>query len=200
MKKTYNELVELIKKECKEHGAKLDIRKTSYVLLDSMQCAGYFDYDTKTPKIVVAANAKDAKATLLHEYCHLKQFIDNDKLWKKSGKATIALNEWLDGKDFDKKKIKKYISICRELELDNEKRAAKLAKKYDVDMSVSKYIKKANAHVLYYNWLAETRKWSKTDKSPYCNKRILKLMSDKFDMNYKKLDPKIRKAFKKEKI
>lgn len=198
MKKTYNELVELIKKECKEHGVKLDIRKTTYVKLDNMQCAGYFDYDRKIPTIVVAGDAKNAKATLLHEYCHLTQFLENSKLWKKSGKSLTILNEWLGGKE--QKNIKKHISVCRELELDNEKRAAKMAKKYDVGMSAKKYIRKANAYVLYYNWLGETRKWSKCENSPYSSKKILSLMSNKFDMNYKKLDPKIRKAFKSEKI
>jgi hypothetical protein len=200
MKKSYDKLVELIKKNCKEYGVKLDIRPTSYVKIDSSRCSGFFDPEEENLRIVVAGKAENFEATLLHEYCHLTQYIDNDKLWRKSNKSLTILFEWLEGKDYSKRKIKRHAAVCRELELDNEKRAAKMARKYDVGLSVKEYTKRANAYVLFYNWLPVTRKWSSSENSPYRNENLIKAMSGKFDMNYEKLDPKIKKIFKEEKI
>ena len=72
--------------------------------------------------------------------------------------------------------------------------------KWNLDIDVKKYTKKANAYVLFYLYLQESRKWSIPGNSPYENKRILEAMSDQFDMNYESLDPKIRKIYQEELI
>lgn len=203
MKKTYDDLVRLIEKKCEKHSVSLDIRDVSYVKLDSSRCGGYFLPEKDDLKIVVAKKdigKKDYRSTLLHEYCHLTQYLDKCEAWERGLKSLSIMQEWLEGKDFSKKEIKKHLSNCRDLELDNDKRAAKMLNKYNIGISKKDYIRKANADILFYNWMLETRKWSKQSNPASSNKKLLKLMSNKFDMNYNKLEPKIRKIFKKEKI
>ena len=202
MRREYEDLFKLIEKECKKNKVKLDIRDVSYVKINSSKCSGYFQSEKNDLKIVVAKKGIDEKhyrSTLLHEYCHLTQYLDNCKIWKKSQDSIIALHEWLGGKEFNKKDIKKHISNCRDLELNNDKRAVKFLDKYNIGISKKEYTKIANAHILSYNWLLEKRDWAKSGVSVN-NDKLLSLMSDKFDMNYKKLSPKIRRVFKKEKI
>jgi hypothetical protein len=62
------------------------------------------------------------------------------------------------------------------------------------------YVKKANAYVQFYNWMLVTRKWSKPNNSPYKNKNLVAAMSNKFNMKYDSLSPKLEKIFKTENI
>ena len=157
MKKSYEEFLELVKKDCKANCVKLNITKGKYVKLNSFKCGGYFDGDGDKPMLVVAGGREDFKAILAHEYCHLTQWVDKIKIWDKSSPSLEILNSWLEGEEV--KKIKKHAGICRDLELDNEIRSSKIVKKYDLGISVGKYIKRANAYVLFYNYLLVSRKW-----------------------------------------
>ena len=53
---------------------------------------------------------------------------------------------------------------------------------------------------MFYNWLSITRKWSKVGQGASMNARIVSEMSDKFDMDYSKMSPKLKKIFKEENI
>ena len=194
--------MELVKKKCKQHGVKLDIRDTTFVKLDNIRCSGYFD-GGETPQLVVAGKRPDMASILVHEFSHLTQWVDGIDLWDASNDSLNKLTEWLGGKNV--KNIHKHIELCRELELDNEKRASKYVKKYKLGIKPSDYIRRANAYVLFYNWLLISRKWSSPKNSPYTNKNLSKVMSNKFDMDYTIQDktilsPKILEAFIKEKI
>ena len=86
------------------------------------------------------------------------------------------------------------------MELDNERRTAKLIKKWKLSIDLKDYIKKANAYIHFYNWMFHTRKWSSPTNSPYTNADIQAVMSTRFDMNYEELTPKVYEAFAKAKI
>ena len=75
-----------------------------------------------------------------------------------------------------------------------------MIKKWKLPIDVNEYIRKANAYVLFYNYLKKTRKWSEPTNSPYINKNIVEAMSDKFDMDYEKLSPELFELYKREKI
>ena len=202
MKKSYENFLELVKKKCKKHGVKLDIRNTTFVKLDNIKCSGYFDGGDK-PRLVVAGKRPDMASILVHEFAHLTQWVEGIELWDASNDSINKLTEWLGGKRI--KNIRKHIELCRELELDNEKRASKYVKKYNLGIKVSDYIRRANAYVLFYNCLLVSRKWSNPKNSPYTNKNLSKVMSNKFDMDYTIqektiLKPKILNVFITEKI
>jgi hypothetical protein len=196
MKKSYEEFIQMVKSECKKYGVKLDLRKGKYIRLMGFRCGGCFE-DTP-PTLTVAMGHKESKALFAHEYCHLTQWADGIQLWSQCAESLSILEGWLKGEEVND--IEKHIAICRSLELDNEMRTSKIIEEYDLDIDLDLYIKKSNAYVLFYNWLLESRRWSKPGNSPYVNPRVLEVMSNKFDMNYETLDPEISRIFKQENI
>jgi len=189
--------IAFVKAECRKEGVKCDLRNTYYVKVsDSIQASGYFD--ESVPILVCSMNRKDSIEILVHEYGHLTQWRENIPLWKKANDANLAIDEWLGGKNI--RNIEKHIANARDLELDNEKRSAKLIKEFELPINVENYIKKANSYIHFYNYLLISRKWSNSKNSPYSNKRIMEIMSPKFNMGYKKLSKKIEKIFIEEGI
>ena len=185
-----------VKSECKRYGIKCDLRPTRYVkLTSSISCSGWFDSDGK--RLVVAMNRPDALSILVHEYAHLTQWQDsiNDKfdLWNRSSPSLTKVDEWLAGQPV--RNIKYHLSVCRDLELDNEKRSARLIKRFGLSMDVSLYIKRANAYVQFYNWMYHTRRWCKPNNTPYSNPALVAAMSPKFNMKYTSLSKKVYNAF-----
>ena len=192
------EFIKHVKQECKKHNVKCVLKNTKTVKLtdDNDRCSGYFDEES----LVVAMNRPDALQILVHEYCHLTQWVEQCDSWVASVKneSHDKLYRWLAGDDI--KDIKKAISICRDLELDNEKRAIKMIKRFNLPIDIDIYIKKANAYVQYYNYLPISRKWCSPKNTPYKNNRLVELMSSKFNMNYDKLTKRLLKAFTEENI
>ena len=199
MKYTKNEkdFITHVKSECRKYGFKCSLRQVKYVKLSKgIKCSGWFDEDKK--ELVVSMNRPDWIEIMAHEYCHLTQYIDGIPLWKKSIESLTLVDEWFEGKNI--KNVSKHLGNCRDLELDNEKRTVKLIKKFNLNVDLDNYIKKANAYVHFYNYLKISRRWSKPENSPYKNKRLKAAMSNKFNMNYKKLPVKIEKIFREENI
>jgi hypothetical protein len=118
-----------VKGHCKEVGIKCDIRPVKYLVLSgNIRCSGYFCEETM--KLVVAGKSKDWLGILTHEYAHLTQWQDKStNIWKTGSTGVTHLDDWLGGKKI--RSIKKAIEWSRDLELDNEKRAVKLIKKWN---------------------------------------------------------------------
>jgi hypothetical protein len=199
MNKTKKELafIEYVKGECKKYGVKCKLKSVKYVKMDgNVKCSGWFDEEV--PELVVAMNRPDWIEILAHEYGHLTQWRENAPIWKEAVKSLPKVWGWLDGTNV--RNIEKHIGISRDLELDNEKRAVKIIKKFELKVDLEHYVKKANAYVQFYNWMLITRKWSKPTNSPYKNKNLVEAMSSKFNMKYDKLTPKLENIFRTENI
>ncbi len=203
MNKEVSNFIEFAKSECKKHGVKFKPYKRSYVkLTDDIKCGGYFDdgSDSGKPVLAFAQGREDFIELMVHEYCHMTQWLDGIELWEICSDSMNIIDEWLSGKDHPDKLVECAINNSRDLELDNEKRAVKIFKEWNIPVDLDLYTKKANAYVNFYNYMKTTRKWSNPGNSPYTNKNILEAMSDKFDMNYKELTPGLIELYKKEKI
>lgn len=193
--KTKKQFIEFVKLECKKYGIKCDLRPVKYLRLSgNIKCSGYFDETNKL--LVCATKSKDWFYILVHEYAHLTQWVDNCKPWKlvSDNYSIDFMDRWLNGHYV--RNPEKHINMVRDLELDNEKRTVKLIKKFGLG-DHKRYIKSANAYLMFYNHIKETRKWSNPKKSPYRNKAIISVMSDGFRMNYDKMSKKVRSAFEK---
>ena len=199
MKHTKNEMIFLnhVKTSCKIYGIKCLLKKTKTVKMDdNVKCSGYFDETGKT--LVVAINRPDWVEILAHEYSHLTQWVEKIPVWLEAEQSLGKVWEWLDGKNV--RNIDKHVAVARDLELDNEKRSVKVIKKFKLNVDLENYVRKANAYVMFYNWLRKTRKWSRPNNSPYKNKKVKAAMSIKFNMNYKTLSPRLEKIFREENI
>jgi hypothetical protein len=203
MNKEISNFIEFAKSECKKHGVKFKPYKRSYVkLTDDIKCGGYFDdgSDSGKPVLAFAQGREDFIELMVHEYCHMTQWLDGIELWDICSDSMSIIDEWLSGKDHPDKLVECAINNSRDLELDNEKRAVKIFKEWSIPVDLELYTKKANAYVNFYNYMKTTRKWSDPGNSPYTNKNIMEAMSSKFDMNYQELTPGLIELYKKEKI
>lgn len=189
--------VKYVKKQCKLNGIKCDLRNTKYVKLSgNIKCSGYFDEQDK--RLVVAMNRLDWLQILAHEYSHLTQWVDNCDEWVKGCEGLPYVDEWLSGQKVPN--IKRYLAYARDLELDNEKRTLAVIKKWNFDMDLDDYVRKANAYVMFYNYIYHTRKWSSPENSPYSNWNIISKMSNKFNMRYKNMSERLFKLFQSENV
>lgn len=201
MKLTTNDLefIKFVKRECRRTKIKCIFKNTKSVKLseeNNTRCSGYFDSENR--ELVVAMKHPQALAIIVHEYCHLTQWEEQIPLWKKADIALIKIDDWLNGKRIHN--IRQHLSIARNLELDNEKRSVQTIRKWKLSIDLDLYIKRANAYIHFYNYLYYSRSWSKPSNTPYTNKRIVRLMSSRFNMKYDDLSPKIHKIFTDENI
>lgn len=205
MDKKTSAFIAFVKEECKKNGVIFKPYKRSYIKLsDDIKCGGYFD-DGSDPSarkatLAFAQGRKDFIELMVHEYCHMTQWIDGIDLWEICSDSMEIIDEWLSGVEHPKKLVDSAINNSRNLELDNEKRAVNIFKKWDLPVDINLYIKKANAYVNFYNYMKVSRKWSDPENSPYTNKNILEAMSDKFNMDYENLSDGLIELFKKENI
>lgn len=194
----FEKFIEFVKSECKKHKVHFKEYKRKYIKLsDSIKCGGFFasgdDDGFEKPTLAYSKGNTDSMSLLVHEYGHMTQWLDTSSVWSKSTQSLGYLDEWLAGNEIDD--ISKHIDIALELELDNEKRSVELIKQWNLPLDIPTYIKKANAYLQFYLYLKESRKWSVPGRAPYSIEEIVNEMSDKFDMNYTYLEPKIRNLF-----
>ena len=195
--------IQFVKDECKRLGVKTHIKDVKYVKLSpTIKCSGYFDEaDPDKGAILAASMGKpDGLEILVHEYCHLTQWQDEFPLWKQAAKALPIIDEWLAGKYKRPETLKKAFEIAISLERDNEMRSVRMINEWGLSIDVDKYIKKANSYLMFYNWMKQTRRWSKPNNQPYHNKRIVEAMPTNFKLNYNKLPKKFEILYKEENI
>jgi hypothetical protein len=121
-------------------------------------------------------------------------------VYVKANKYLLLVDAWITGTDLPSHIIESAIQGVVELELDNEKRSAKLIEKYDLSIDKEKYIKKANAYLYFHHWMRKTRRWSSSANPPYRNKNIIAAMPSNFRGKYDKLPKRFEKLFKQENI
>lgn len=190
--------IKYVKRVCAQHGFTLDLRRAKKLTLsDNIKCSGYFDEEARV--LAVAMKHPDALGILVHEFCHMMQYLDFTRgKFRRWNAATVALGKidtWLSGKPVTN--LKRAIGYSRDLELDNEKRTVAMIQKWDLPVDVDDYIKKANAYILFYNWMHETRRWTTPPNTPYSNPKVYESMSNKFNMKYTTLSRDVRRAFEK---
>jgi hypothetical protein len=195
--------IQHVKDECKRLGVKNHIKDVKYVKLSpTIKCSGYFDEaDPEKGAILAASMGKpDGLEILVHEYCHLTQWQDGFHLWKKANRALPVIDEWLEGKYKRPQTLNKAFEIAIGLERDNEMRSVRMINEWGLSIDTDKYIKRANAYLMFYNWLKQTRKWSNPNNTPYGNKRIVAAMPTNFKLDYSKLPKRFEKLYREENI
>ena len=169
------QLIEDVTKKCNDLGVEIILSDEDHVVLsENIKAGGYFSDDTdgEIPTLACAMGQKDfEKAILLfvHESCHLDQWSESDQhdsIWAK-GDASVYIDEWLSGEEFPQEELDDIFKTAIELELDCEKRSVEKLKKYNIPTNIEHYIQKANAYVLFYNYLKKHRKWSIPGNPPY---------------------------------
>jgi hypothetical protein len=149
-----DDLVEI----CKENNIKLELTDTEMVTAnEDIKSDGYFD----SKKLVVATkNPLNLWLRILvHESCHLDQFLERREWFDKCSEDIDRIDKWLADSDSElRDKVKAYRSVA-ELELDCEQRAIEKIEKYNLPIDIEEYIKEANDYLLTYMHSQKTGKW-----------------------------------------
>jgi len=126
-------------------------------------CGGWFDADNR--EFVVALKSRMGFETMIHEYSHYLQWKNRRRFYNKGANACGVVFSWLGGKFYKKDTLTNAIKDIIHLEWDCEMGALELISKYSLDVDTDKYIRAANAYLLFYHIVHSERKWCK--ESPY---------------------------------
>lgn len=187
-----------LRRKCRDNKIKLSLIRAGQVKCDKdgeIKCSGYFDSGDK--ELAVAKGQDDWLQILVHESCHLDQWLEGTKEWRREDKlGNDVLDKWLLGKDIDRRKLKRAVNNIIALELDCERRAVRKIVEYGLPISETIYIQKANCYLLYYNYVYETHRWYKKEP-PYIKVGLYSIMPKRLmSMRwYRGLSDKVRKIF-----
>lgn len=186
-----NRFLKDLRVQCHVNNIKLKmVRAKTVDVGGGLRTCGYCDGKT----IAVAKKNKHWLSVLVHESCHLDQYLEGSDLWdRESVFGNNILDAWLLGKQVSH--LRKAINRIQALELDCEKRSIWKIGYYDLPINTITYIQKANAYILYYNYVYETGIWkpgSYDDPEVYLNFPT-RFMSERYYRQ--KLSDKMREIF-----
>lgn len=167
-------------------------------LTEDFDCNGYFDIATRKLAVACGQPIEQWYPVLVHESCHLDQYIEKSPVWTNALiggiEAVNILELWINHQiELNDEQLWKIIDAARDLELDCERRTIQKFKKYSMPINVEQYTKQANAYIYLYNIVAMTRSWFKTE--PYYAERIWSQMPSDFNRNYKFLPISVMSLF-----
>ena len=176
MNKNIKQLIGDVAFKCVQNKIFFHLDYVNKVDQENLPCSGYFDEKS----LVVATNKKNVREwldVLVHESCHLDQFLEKSKLWVSDGNSLLIVEAWINKKNISERRKNKGFKNTIALELDCEKRTVAKIKKYNLNINKEEYIQKANSYLFSYLYSMIHRKWYPT---PYENPRIWKRMPKNF--------------------
>lgn len=199
---TPKQFIKFVKKECKKNKVRFYNSNKRGLKVNSTGelCNGYFCEDS--PELAVATG-KDLNLwfpVLVHEYCHMRQWLENSPLWYGTSvegvEAFILIDLWLANKiELSETQKNDIFRLVMRVEADCEKRSIKLIKKLKLPLDIYEYAQKANAYIIFYEAMKSSRSWYVIGEEPYNNPKIYKKMPKKIISNVNKIDPKLVKLF-----
>lgn len=190
MGKTDHQFVRFVRKHLAEYDMKLVIGRGKFVNSGNSRCEGYFNESEKI--IRIAGNNQYFMQTLVHEYAHFLQYINKIQVYTKCDKASLIVENWFSGKNYDKKTLKRAFLLVRAMERDCEKRAVKLIDKFNLNIDKKLYVKRAHCYIYSHFMMEKTRKYGTYRKSPYFSKNVLKIMpSNMAVLSHRSIPPKV---------
>jgi len=184
-----DKIVDDIHTTCQENNIEFVLSNTDKVDAgDNYLCNGYFDDDGKSLTVAIKKDIKEWLPILMHESCHMEQYIQQTKSWTDYIDNDFDMWAWLDGKEYNESEINTGVDICKNMELECERKTIQKMKKYGLEnfFNFEEVIQKTNSYILFYNYIKKYRKWYK--EGPYNIKEIWKNMPKTMDINYDDLN------------
>lgn len=178
--------------KAKEHGVNMIMSKEPRVALGSGgECGGYFDGDKATLAVGCGRPFDEWFSILVHESCHMDQWIEKDPTWDASYiggvESVVLLDLWFDHHiELTEEQIWKVVDASREVERNCEERTVAKILHYGLPIDAQEYAQKGNAYVYAYNMMGFTRKWYGTGNEPYLNRKVWKNLPADFNRDYSK--------------
>ena len=198
---TPNQFLKYVEKELTKHKFKLlMVDKKSVFVEGHVKVSGYFDSEKMILAVTVDKPTKQWLPVLVHEFAHFTQWKSNCKAWKntfvKGEDVSDTIFLWVkDEIKLPLDIVKIHTARSRDMELDCEKRAVRLIRKFDLPIDIPTYIKQANAYLYFYNYACLRKRWWKRGKTPYQTKAIWSEFPDTFRRSYRSLPDKYIELF-----
>lgn len=176
MNTNITKLIADISKKCIENKINFRLEYAEQIDTNNIPCSGYFDESS----LVVATkkkNIQDWLDILIHESCHLDQFVEKSPVWVPDELGLYVVEDWIKNKKINSKKVETAFINTINLELDCEKRTVRKIKKYKLKINTKEYIQKANSYLFGYGVSFHKKTWPST---PYEKPYIYKKMPKKF--------------------
>ena len=175
--------IEDLETKCKEYGVKLVLYDMKFIENDGDKFGGWFDADNKELHCAFPDKIQTKYVELLvHESCHMDQWIENTKYWTIERRNNSLTEVWKILKGEKVNKLKYHLRNVQMMEAECEKMSIQKIKDYDLGINIERYAMKANSYLLFYSVLVETKKW--TDYPPYKFKDIWRGLPDKILSNF----------------
>jgi len=173
------QFVSYVRTQCAAHGVEFVIDETIIDKESNIEVNGYFCSDEMALKV----STKNTRwvETLVHEYCHLRQWENNSTIWTESEEVEDDFWEVLNGKPCQTGHREK----VQTMEYDCEVRVMKLIDDFNLDIAKFMYCRRANAYIYFYHIIERTGKWYEIGNEPYNNEIILDHMPSVLDPDYK---------------
>ncbi len=176
MNNNISKLLADISTKCIKNKINFRLEYADQVDSGDIPCSGYFDEES----LVVATKKKhtqDWLDILVHESCHLDQFLEKSPFWYPDELALHIVEDWINNKKINKVKAKNAFKRTIGLELDCEKRTVKKMKKYKIKFDPDLYIQKANSYLYGYAVSFKKKVWP---SKPYENPQVYMKMPKVF--------------------
>jgi hypothetical protein len=167
-----------LKIKCKKYNVKLILYNQKYIEEDGEKFGGWFDpigmeLHCAFPDKIQSKYVE----VLIHESCHMDQWIENTKYWSIERENNSLDEFWKILKGIKVKNLKFHLRNVQMMEAECEEMAIEKIKYYDMGINITKYSQKANSYLLFYSLLKETKKWA--DYAPYKYGTVWRKMSTK---------------------
>lgn len=186
MNSKFDEIKKFIKNECKKNGVRFYHGRGKTVIFptENIRSNGFFseEWGDIPPTLAIASN-EHALATMVHEYCHMLQYLEAHPVWTAlEGRGQMW--SWLNGEDFPDEVIDESVESYMNVELDCEIRSVEFHRMWNTGINLEEYIQRANSYILFYKFLREERSWYKPQREPYTLHAVWSQMPKTFDFDH----------------
>lgn len=184
-----NEFIAFVGRQCDTYGISLMLVPNDHVTIGDTKCNGFFDDERKMLAVATGKDEDTWHATLVHEYGHMTQWMDQCDEWKAlyiDDRITVEylIDLWLAHKiELTSQQLDDYISRSRGVEVDCEHRSVALIEDHGLTLDVTDYCKKANAYMYFWTAIKQFREWYIIGREPYTLKAVVDAMPDKLKTN-----------------
>jgi hypothetical protein len=173
-------------------GVSVLLSPETHVDCDGFPAGGYFDGDAKTLAVATGRTEDVWIGVLIHEYCHLTQWIEGSPVWRKS---RDEMWDWLNGKRI--KSPRQAVQTVQDVEADCERRSIRLIRELDAPVNLDRYTRTANAYIHFHNVIAEKRKWYRPGTVMAAIPSLLAAANPTFDSDFTKTPAPLRRELEK---
>lgn len=156
-------------------NVELHLENEKVVDCDGTGVGGWFS-DEPSPVLAVALDNETWLDTMIHEFAHLQQWVENSIYWEPSSCSVLVDHWYAHDCELNKEQLDKYFRALIDVEVDAERRALKMIKHYEIPIDTKLYAQKANAYVLCYHEYRRRRRWNVPGKAPYLFPEIVAAM------------------------